>query len=317
MVEGRDWRKLIDGCSTAAAQLREQVEACARAPDEPVLVLGPTGSGKERVMLAIHKASRPANSPCEPFVCANQTAELFESALFGHERGAFTGAVEARTGACDHAESGSLFLDEIGDAPVQLQPKLLRVLESRRYRPVGGRHDRELRARVVAATHVDLNTAASDGRFRSDLFYRLAQMVVRVPGLDERRDDIPDIVSSIMRAPSETVFERKAIDYLVEREWPGHVRQLRAFVKRSLATIQHRPIGVVELLRLEQKPGPRKTVVAQVTAALIEQHATWEQLVEVEQRYLQMVLAQEGGNLSAAARCLGVSREKLRSRLKR
>ncbi len=314
MGDEREWRQLVEGRSAVAEELREQIAACARAPDEPVLVLGPTGSGKERVMLAIHQASRPTNSPCEPFVCANQTTDLFESALFGFERGAFTGATEARTGACDHAETGSLLLDEIGDTPLPLQPKLLRVLESRRYRPVGGRCDRELRARVIAATHVDLTTAMREGRFRSDLFYRVSQMVVRVPGLDERRADIPDILQSITIGRMSELFDGKAVDYLIARDWPGHVRELKGFVARALATIQRRPITREDLVRLEPLSRPTN-MSSQVTAFLLQQRATWTQVEECEREYLALVLKREAGNVSAAARSLGIPREKLRSML--
>ena len=173
----------------------------------------------------------------------NQNPEVADSQLFGHERGSFTGAYVARKGACEVAGDGSLLLDEIGDASPVLQAKMLRFIEERVFRPIGATKDLPMKARVLAATHVDLVAAMERGTFREDLYHRLACFVVRVPSLRDRREDIPALVRGFARERgNEDAFEQRAIDLLEVMPWPGHVRQLQANVRRMMATIPDRVI---------------------------------------------------------------------------
>lgn len=317
MTEGSSsWETLIEGNSHAMRELREAIAVAARAPDDPVLIVGATGSGKERAALAVHLSSRPAGSPYVPHVGVNHTAELFDSSLFGHARGAFTGANTAMKGACELARDGVLFLDEVGDIPLALQPKLLRVVESRKYRPIGGTKDRELNARIVAATHVDLEEAVERGTFRTDLYYRLAHFVIRVPPLDERREDIPGLVRAFARdRGDEGAFEADALDALAARAYPGQVRELMATVHRLMAAHLDRPIRAHAVLRATSLP-PRDAH-SHISLVLRKTRASWAEYERAGDAYIEEVLAQADGNVSASARHLGQSREWLRKKIER
>ena len=310
------WEALIEGNSPAMRELRKAIAEAARAPNDPVLIVGASGSGKERVAQAIHLSSRPVRSPYVPHVGVNHTPELFDSSLFGHLRGAFTGANAAMKGACDAAGHGVLFLDEVGDIPLGLQPKLLRVIESRKYRPIGGTKDRILNARVVAATHVDLEEAVERGTFRKDLYYRLAHFAIRVPALDERREDIPGLVRTFARdRGDEEAFDAGALDALAARSYPGQVRELMATVHRLMAQHTDRPIRANKVPR-DTRRTPREGH-SRISLALRETQPSWAEYVRAGDAYVLEVLAQTGGNVAAAARHLGESREWLRKKAKR
>jgi DNA-binding NtrC family response regulator len=222
---------LLVGDGLAMRRLRHTIVRAARS-ELPVLITGPTGAGKELVAEAIHRISgRPG-----PLVAVNVCAlgeSMFESSLFGHVRGAFTGAATDAAGLVAEADQGTLFLDEIGALPAREQVKLLRVLETHSYRPVGGSRDRVSRFRLVTATNEDLDEAVLDGRFRGDLRHRLGRLVLHVPPLAARREDIPLLVRHFVRMFDDgaaVTFDPEAMALLAAHEWPGNVRELRSVV---------------------------------------------------------------------------------------
>jgi len=241
----------ILGVSRAIRAVVEQIRIAA-ASDIAVLVLGETGVGKELVARAVHDASGRRGAP---FVAVNTpalSAELFESELFGHDRGAFTGAATDKPGWVEAAAGGTLFLDEVGELPMALQPKLLRLLENRTFVRVGSTRERRSRARVVAATNRDLKSAVTDGRFRQDLYYRIAGFPIVVPPIRERRDDIPVLVRAaledVARLDGRAVrFDPAALDALVQYDWPGNVRELKQTVRRLALSTRGGAIAKGEL----------------------------------------------------------------------
>jgi DNA-binding NtrC family response regulator len=248
--------QVIVGESPLIRHVREQVLRFAAYP-LPVLIQGPTGSGKERVAEAIHKASGRSGKHVAINVCAIPE-QLFETALFGQVRGAFTGAVVDTKGHFGEANGGTIFLDEIADLSKPVQAKLLRVLESGDYRPVGAERDRSSDFRVVAATHEDLPERVAHGLFRDDLYFRLSGVTIFVPSLDERREDIPAIVryfaSNSKKIPRGTVFTEGALAWLQDRSWPGNVRELRFTVERAAICALE---GVVDSPLLQDFAGQR------------------------------------------------------------
>jgi DNA-binding NtrC family response regulator len=272
-----------------------------------VLVRGETGTGKERIARAIH-----FNSPQggEPFIAVNCTAlteTLLESELFGHVRGAFTGAVASRRGCFELAGGGTIFLDEIGDTSLELQGKLLRVLESREFLPVGGERPRRTEARVIAATHRPLEDFVRVGRFREDLYFRLKVVQIVVPPLRERRGDIPLLVDHLRRRIAGELHRRidgvaeDALRLLGAYEWPGNVRELENALTRA-AVLTRGPVITADALALGTGP----------TGAPAEPAAqTGDSLDAVERAHLERILHRTGGNKRQAARILGISRPRL------
>lgn len=226
---------LIIGNSDAVRRLRQMIDRVA-ASDVSVLLAGPSGSGKELVAQAIHLASTRATSPFVAINCGAIPAELIESELFGHEKGAFTGAQARRIGHFEAANTGTLFLDEIGDMRFDMQVKLLRVLEDRKVTRVGGSAAQSLDLRVISATHQDIDLAMANGQFRHDLFFRLGVVIVRVPDLASRVDDIPMLIQHFQRGKrpgSVAQFDESAIARLQAHNWPGNIRELKNFVERA------------------------------------------------------------------------------------
>ncbi|MBW2734807.1 MAG: sigma 54-interacting transcriptional regulator [Deltaproteobacteria bacterium] len=233
------------GASLPMRRLFGLIERIAPA-DVGVLIEGETGTGKELVAQEIHRLSgKPGKNPIV-VDCGALPSGLVESELFGHERGAFTGAVTSREGAFALADGSTLFLDEIGELPTETQPKLLRVLESMRFRPVGGSKERSVSVRVVAATSRDLSDEVAKGRFRSDLFYRLAVVRLRLPPLRERMDDLPQLVKTLARriAGQEVVIPDVVMEKLRAYPWHGNIRELRNTLHQALAL---RTDGILEL----------------------------------------------------------------------
>jgi two-component system, NtrC family, response regulator HydG len=226
------WLKtLLVGDSMEMRRLRTSIIRAARS-DLPVLIIGPTGVGKELVAEAVHRISGRPGDLVAINVCAIGES-MFESALFGHVRGAFTGAVTDVTGLLAEADKGTLFLDEIGSLPAREQAKLLRVLETRTYRPVGASRDRQSQFRLVAATNEDLDDAVSAARFRDDLRHRLGRLLLRVPTLIARREDIPLLVGHFVQLYEDVApvsIDREAMAALMTYDWPGNVRELRSVV---------------------------------------------------------------------------------------
>jgi len=227
------------GSSTKFRAVLDEVNMVAPV-DSAVLICGETGTGKEVIAQAIHDASPRRNNRFVAINCAAIPAGLLESELFGHERGAFTGAVAQRTGRFQAADRGTLFLDEIGDLPLELQPKLLRVLQEQQFERLGGAHTVRVNVRVIAATNQDLWTMVEERRFRADLYYRLNIFPITLPPLREREDDIPLLVAYFVRKFADRVGKSidcvpdDVMEALQQHHWPGNIRELQNFIERSL-----------------------------------------------------------------------------------
>lgn len=287
----------IVGRSASINALCERLKRIAPTP-ATVLLLGESGTGKEVAARALHSMSPRAQGPFVPVNCAAIAAELIESELFGHVRGAYTGATASREGLFYYARGGTLFLDEISELPLAAQAKLLRVLEERRIRPVGSEQEMPVDVRVVAASNRDLSGEAEAGRFRRDLYYRLQVLELQLPPLRDRPEDIPALVDHFVAQISSQlglpriVPDLPTLRRLQGMDWPGNVRELRNLVERSLI------LGYFDV-----KPEP---TVAGGPATEVD-----ETLEAVEKRHILSVLAACGGNKSEAARRLGLSRKTL------
>jgi two-component system response regulator HydG len=296
----------------AASPAMQAIFALIRqaAPGEAsVLISGESGTGKELVAKALHYNSPRAEAPFVPVNCAAMPAGLLESELFGHVRGAFTGAVKARRGLFREAEGGTLFLDEIGDMSPELQAKLLRVIEDRVVRPVGSDEAIPVDLRLIAATNKDLQARIAEGSFREDLYYRLAVIPIRLPPLRDRREDIPLLAEHFLRraaaASGKAIagFTPEAMAALQRHPWPGNVRELENVIERAVmltAGGQVRP----EALLLETSPAPGP-------AALLAQGARRPTLEALTAEYVSLVLREVGGDKAKAAEILGVSKRTL------
>ncbi len=275
---------------------------------EPVLIVGESGTGKELVAAAIHKNSSRA---AQPFIKVNSAAlspALLESELFGHEKGAFTGAVARRIGRFEQANGGTLFLDEIGELDVDLQAKLLRVLQSGQFQRVGGEETLQVDVRVLAATNRDLPARIAEGRFREDLFYRLNVVTIELPPLRQRRDDIPLLAEHILGKlarkydwPS-LALSPQALAHLSARDWPGNVRELQNVLARAAILVRGRVIGIEDL----QAPTTDSRSESATGSLLLR-----DILAETERRVIRQALEQEKWNRTRAARLLGISRRQL------
>jgi two-component system response regulator HydG len=292
------------GRSAPMDQLRSLVERVASS-QSPVLVSGETGTGKELVALAVHADSPRSEKSFVALNCAALPEHLLESELFGHTRGAFTGASQSRRGLFVEADGGTLLLDEIGDLPLPLQGKLLRVLQSGELRPVGSEARRIVDVRCIAATHKDLATLVERGQFREDLFFRLDVLRVHVPALRERSEDIPLLFDHFLRrslagAPRTALegLTPEALEFLVEYEWPGNVRQLQNLVERLVVTASS---ALASLDDVKRAVGPVREL--DPIAPLLRRPL---RLDDLEKRYIAGVLERVGGSKSRAAEILGV-----------
>jgi DNA-binding NtrC family response regulator len=273
----------------------------------PVLIVGESGTGKELVAKAVHANSRRANRPFVAVNCGAITESLLESELFGHARGAFTGAISDTKGLFEQANGGTVFLDEIGETSPALQVKLLRVLEEGEVRPVGASRPTRVDVRIVAATNVELEKEVAEQRFRQDLFYRLGVIVIRVPPLRERRADIPLLVGQFLlnacsRAGRRVEVSPEALELLAAYAWPGNVRELENTVERLVLFSRGATIQVADLPPAVQGAPP------DLGERLFEGLPS---LDEIERRYLLHVLESVGGNRTRAAEIMGIDRRTL------
>jgi DNA-binding NtrC family response regulator len=280
--------------------------------DMPVLITGESGVGKELVATALHRLSQRASEPLVPVDCGALPEQLIESELFGHRRGAFTGAVGDKEGLFQTASSGTLFLDEIGELTMANQAKLLRVLETGEYRPLGHTALRRTRARVVAATNRDLSREATEGRFRQDLYYRLDVLSIRVPPLRERKEDIPLLVQHYLpRRPGgdpALVIDEGAMRLLVAYPWPGNVRELRNAIGRLAILADGPVIGTKLVYSVLMCDEPLGEAPSSGDGFACEAPMP---LSQMERSYVGWVLSRCEGNVAAAARSLGISRSTL------
>jgi two-component system response regulator HydG len=295
--------------SPAMQQVNQVLERLART-NVTVTLIGQTGTGKDVLARTVHQHSRRAAGPFVVFDCGAVAPNLAESELLGHERGAFTGAHSTHTGAFERANGGTLFLDEIGELPLELQPRLLRVLENRAVRRVGGTVDRHVDVRVVAATNRDLQAEVASGRFRQDLYFRLAAAVVQVPSLRDRVDDIPLLVSRLLEdlGHPEVEVTQETLEALKARSWPGNVRELKNALACALAFLESE---VLEPRHLASLPSEERT------APLSQCHLAGLTLEAVERAAILQTLEQTRGNKAQAAQSLGIAVSTLYEKLKK
>jgi DNA-binding NtrC family response regulator len=313
--------KLLIGEHPAMAKLRALIERVAPS-QVTVLITGESGTGKEVVARAIHDLSPRRAQPFVPVNCAAIPHDLLESEMFGHERGAFTGAAGARHGLLATADRGTIFLDEIGEMPRGLQAKLLRVLEDGLVRPVGSDRTTHVNLRLIAASNVDLAKAVERGVFREDLFYRLQVVPIVIPPLRERRSDIPLLIEHFLdrireRAPGRSISaSREAMVALWSHDWPGNVRELENMIERLAIMCENSMIDTPILP--ETLVAPTRPLTAQVPIALNGNRVNLNNLVrELEGRLINDALKQTGGNKQAAARLLGLKRTTFSAKLRR
>ncbi|MGK9167171.1 nitrogen regulation protein NR(I) [Inquilinus limosus] len=321
-----------------------RVMARLMATDLTVMITGESGTGKELVARALHDYGRRRSGP---FVAINMAAiprDLIESELFGHEKGAFTGALSRSTGRFEQAQGGTLFLDEIGDMPMEAQTRLLRVLQEGEYTTVGGRTPIRADVRIIAATHRDLRTMVRQGLFREDLFYRLNVVPIRLPPLRERSEDIPALVSHFMRRAaaegmSEKALDKRAMERLTRHRWPGNVRELENLARRLCALYSQETIGIdvieAELSDALPQPGlaePGAEPAGEGLSAAVERHlrdyfaahagslpasGLYDRVLrEVERPLITLSLAATRGNQIRAAELLGLNRNTLRKKIR-
>jgi two-component system response regulator GlrR len=289
-----DWASEIITRNAAMKEVLQQAKMVA-ATDARVLITGESGTGKELLAQAIHKASDRHHKPFTAINCSAMAENLLESELFGHAKGAFTGATRTHEGLFQGAEGGTLMLDEIGDMPMRLQVKLLRVLQENQVRPVGSTEAKNIDVRVISATHRDLKELMTQGRFREDLYYRLNVVNIKLPTLDQRREDIPLLVAHFLQQiAAEADQERKvyapeAVEMLVTAEWPGNIRQLYNVVRQNVA-LSRSPVISGELV--QQSLGEHAGKLASFTDARDE----------FTRNYLSQILQITMGNVSQAAR---------------
>ncbi|MBI2895567.1 MAG: sigma 54-dependent Fis family transcriptional regulator [Deltaproteobacteria bacterium] len=303
------------GYSPQMRRLFAQVERVA-AGNSTVLITGETGTGKELVATAVHDASPRSAGPFVVFDCSSTPGNLFEDALFGHERGAFTGAEAASAGAFERARGGTLFLDEIGELPMPLQPKLLRVLESKQVSRIGGSKPISCDVRFVAATNRDLAVELNRGTFRGDLYYRLAVAELHLPPLRERREDIRPLIEHFLaRLPGAcgAGLPAEVVSQMLEHSWPGNVRELRNAVERAVVLPQH-PLRVVPRPATSPaEPSVGLSIDVDVPFKLAKQQF----VDEFDRRFMTALLERHDWNIAAAARATGVDRVSIYKLLER
>jgi len=330
----RDSFHALIGRSTAMRELFALLERLA--PTElAVFVEGPTGSGKELVARALHDDSPRAKKPFVVLDCAALPATLAESVLFGHAAGAFTGAVDARMGVFEAADGGTVFLDEVGDLPLDLQPKLLRVLEQRQVTRLGENRPRPVSVRLVSATWRDLRRMVNQGQFRDDLYFRLAQTRLVLPSLTERREDIELLVTEFLRrlprnAPCARQISREAIGELSARDYPGNVRELKNVIERAAhmcdgPVIRPHDLAFERLLERGRSGADEPAGLMDPNAHSIDDDTNVPEFKgakrtavdDFEREYLMRLMAKTNGNIAMASALAQIERHYLRSLLKK
>jgi sigma-54 specific flagellar transcriptional regulator A len=321
------------GDSPPMILLRDMVRRVANS-SASVMICGASGSGKEVVARAIHASSARAAKPYVALNCGAIPAELIESELFGHERGAFTGAQARRTGHFENADKGTLFLDEIGDMRFDMQVKLLRVLEDGLVSRVGGNSALPVDVRIISATHQNIEQAITDGRFREDLFFRLGVVLLHVPTLAERTGDIPQLIAHFQRGKdvaSQYRFDNTAIERLRAHNWPGNVRELRNIVERASVLFHGEMIDAFGVDQLLGRTPPRISNSQRVESILprvpVSQSATAQkcdgpidlkaQIESIELERIQTALGRADGVISEAARLLTLKRTTLIEKMRK
>jgi two-component system nitrogen regulation response regulator GlnG len=327
----------------SSAKMQEVYKTIGRIADKDVNVLiqGETGTGKELVAKALHFYSKRVDYPFVTANCAAIPKELLESELFGHEKGAFTGALATKIGKFEEADKGTILLDEIGDMDLAIQAKILRVIQEKSFRRLGSKEDRQVDVRILAATNQKLEDLIAQGRFREDLFYRLNVVPIYIPPLREHREDIPELVNYFLKRFQKELgvnvqyISPESLDYLIQYSWPGNIRELENALKRTVVLAQgdtilpeHLPSNIVSnatsniLLGREQEYSLEDLLEAkldQVVAAFhhLEQRNLYSLVMQaVEKTLFQLTLKETKGNQLKAAAILGINRNTLRKKLK-
>src|SRR6266542_3163331 len=311
--KSRSVRRAIDpfiGTSAAIRSLAEQARKFLTT-QSPVLILGETGSGKGVLARWLHENSPRADEAFVDLNCAGLSRELLETELFGHEKGAFTSATSSKQGLFEVAHRGTIFLDEIGDVDLQIQPKLLKVLEEQRFRRVGDVRDRQVDVRLIAATHQDIGQLVRERKFRDDLYFRVSTIPLAFPALRERVEDIPIMARYLLDklstdlGRSDIQLEPDSIRALQAYSWPGNVRELRNVIERAVLLSEQKNIRL-EDLHFDGNSGSR--------ASYLDSNLT---LTEVEKQHIQRVLLEEQGRVEKAAKRLGIPRSSLYQKIKK
>jgi DNA-binding NtrC family response regulator len=311
----------LNGIVGSSSKIQDVLRMVARLKDTrtPVLITGESGTGKELVARAVHYRGSFAKRPFVAVDCGSLVPTLIESELFGYEKGAFTGALKSKEGLFQTASGGTIFLDEIGELPLEMQAKLLRVLQEKEVRPVGSNQKSKVDVRVIAATNRDLESAYKEGQFRKDLYFRLNVVTLHLPSLRERKSDIPTLVHYFLDrfAPGKMVtISAAAMECMLQYEWPGNVRELENAVERAVA------LGSQDTLELlDLPPAVREGRAAQPTAQPVlvpaRASASGTDLEEIERVTIQRVFEQVNGDKVRAGKMLGISRATLYRKLKR
>ena len=322
LVEVRDSFEGLVGSSVGMKRIFEMVEAVAYS-SSTILIQGESGTGKELVARAIHHRSQRRERPFVAVNCSALTETLLESELFGHERGAFTGATATKRGLFEVADGGSIFLDEVGEVPLPTQVKLLRVLQEGEIKRVGASENRRVDVRVIAATNADLAEARKRGQFREDLFYRLNVITLQLPPLRERQEDIPLLATHFLRkyntrtGKSLQGFRPEVMEILESHAWPGNVRELENVVERAVVLGRGSEIEIGDLPENMRESSAPRRAAGRSLAGLSYRKAKAIALAEFDRRYLRELLAGTAGNLSRAAKQAGMDRSNFRRILKK
>jgi len=323
--------KLVGNCPKMI-DVFKMIKVCADNDAKTILILGESGTGKELVARAVHSHSARADAPFIEVNCAAIPENLLENELFGHERGAYTDASRKQKGIFELADGGTVFLDEIGDMPISMQAKVLKIIETKRFRRLGGEEDVEAEVRIIAATHQDLSKMVAEKNFRGDLFYRLNVMNIRVPSLRERLDDIPHLAQYFIARLNEEYgrnvegISPEALRYLKDYDWPGNIRELRNTIERAMmletgttinlsslnADSRQRKQGPILLKGLFTGQAPRSFSLDQISFP-----PDGISMEEVEILLIKQALAKAEGNQTKAAKFLKMSRDTLRYRMKK
>ncbi|MGH7860026.1 MAG: sigma-54 interaction domain-containing protein, partial [Candidatus Binatia bacterium] len=296
------------GESAAMLELYRTIDAVSQNKSN-VLLIGESGTGKELVARTIHDRSPFAGNPFLAVNCGGMSETLIDSQLFGHRRGAFTGAISDHEGVFQAADGGTLFLDEVFEIPLSLQTKFLRAIQEREVTPLGSNQPIQVDVRIVAATHHDLEREVSEGRFRTDLYYRLNVVTLRLPALRERPEDIPLLVGHFTKEFGETYRVQpkrvtpKAMELLTRYDWPGNVRELQNVIERAFALSSDADIDLADL--------PSAVAGREPTAAPSPRDGEVTSLEDMERRVIENALTRSRGNKNEAARLLGIDRQRL------
>ena len=307
----------LTGNSTPIFELKEMISIVAPT-NAWILIMGENGTGKELVARSIHRQSKKAYKPFVEVNCAAIPEDLIESELFGHEKGAFTGATEKKRGKFDLAHEGTLFLDEVADMSLKAQAKILRILQEKKFERVGGNTLIPTDVRVLAATNKDLEQEMEEGRFRQDLYYRLNVIPLRVPALRERKEDIPVLVNWFLKEVTlkeheeEKTITDDALAKLMEHDWPGNVRELKNFIERLVIMVPHNVISAKDIPLLTEN---NKKTDGTVPLSAADSFRTAK--MDFEKKYIIKKLQEFDGNISKTSEAIGIERSNLHRKIKR